>query len=117
MTDFELDRTLLPTVTDTVTVRTLADGATDQTLATERTYQLEAGDQIWVGLSSVTVQRGDRYSGTEQVLRLSNYGGDVFRSALIEMVRHQISAAADESSEFCRKRAADFLEELRAVLA
>jgi len=113
----DLTRTLLPVVTDTVSTRTHTDSSTDETLVTERQYQLEDADQVWLGLSSLTVQRGDRYSGTEQTLRVSNYSGDSFRSAILQMVREQKRNATDQSSDYCKERAASFLADLKALLA
>jgi hypothetical protein len=112
--------TLLPVTTLTATERQRpAEPAPEVSTVMERTYRLEPTDRVWLGLSSLIVERGNRYSdGLEETLRVENYGEDLIRAAVLQLVR-EMQRQADPKSDagdFCRARAVSFLADLTQAL-
>ena len=105
-------------ITTTTTERDYADGnppASEFLVETE--YRLEETDQVWIGLSSVTVTRGSRYDdGEEYTLKIGDYSSDPMKKAIIALVHEMKRQAEDNSSEFCQNRATSFLTDLRSAL-
>lgn len=117
MTDHQ---TLKPIVTETVETRQHpSDTEPDTRIWCESNYAMEETDSLWIGLSGMTLQRGSRYSGVEETLRVNNYSGEMFGDAVLDLVA-EMKRQADPGSgagEFCRCRAVAFLDKLRAAVA
>lgn len=114
------DQTLKPIITQTVETRQHpSDTEPDTRIWCESNYAMEETDSLWLGLSGMTLQRGSRYSGVEETLRVNNYSGEMFGDAILELVAEMKRQAAPDSGagDFCRSRAAAFLEKLRAAVA
>lgn len=112
--------TLLPITTLTATERQHpSDPAPQTSTVLERTYRLESADRVWLGLSCLIVERGNEYSdGIRETLRVENYGEDLLRAAVLQLVR-EMQRQADPKSDagdFCRARAASFLADLRQTV-
>lgn len=116
----DIRATLAPVITRTVETRQHpASSEPDQLVWCERNYRLEESDEVWFGLSGLTVQRGCRYSGMEETLRINNYSAELFGEAVLRLVAElQRDARPDGcASDFCRARAVAFLAKLRAAVA
>jgi hypothetical protein len=82
----------------------------------ETSYRLEKGDDIALFLSSLIVTRGCRYNGTEETVRIENYGEDLFRSAIIKLICEMQVTAISSDSDYLKSRAADFIAEIKNIL-
>jgi hypothetical protein len=110
---------LQPVITETTITRSdLRDCEpyTETQKLKQTAYTLERDDEISLFLSSVIITRGSRYGGTEETLRVENYGEDLFRSAIVKLIREMKTTAVDSDSEFLKSRAASFIEEIRSAL-
>jgi hypothetical protein len=107
---------LRPVTTETVQTRSYNDGNNpDVTRSVETVYRIAESDTVWLGLGSVAVQRGDRYSGTEETVKLEIYSSDVFKHAVLQLVRDQQRYSREETG-YLWERADSFLADLRAAL-
>lgn len=109
---------LRPIVTTTTTQRDYADdNPPTSDSVTETEYRLSENDQVWLGLSSITFTRGNRYNdGEEYILRVGDYSSDPMKQAIFTLVHEMKRQADDNSSEFCQDRAISFLADLRSAL-
>jgi hypothetical protein len=110
---------LRPKITTTTTQRDYLDDnpPINETLK-ETHYDLVDDDQVHLGLSSVSVRRGNRFNdGEEHELRIANYSQDIIGKAIVCLVLEMKRQAEDNSSEFCQARATSFLSDLRSALA
>lgn len=117
-TAFFLMIPLLPKITTTTTQRDYPDDNPPirETLK-ETHYDLADDDEVHLGLSSVTVRRGNRFNdGEEHELRVANYSQDVMGKAIVRLVLEMKRQTNDNSSEFCQNRAISFLADLRSAL-
>lgn len=107
---------LRPVTTETVQTRSHNDGhSADVTRSVETVYRLAETDTVWLGLGSVAVQRGDRYNGTEETVKLEIYSSDVFKHAILQLVRDQQRYSRDETG-LLKDRADSFLADLDTAL-
>jgi heterodisulfide reductase subunit B len=110
---------LHPVTTETTINRTHVrdcEPCTDTQKLKETRYILEKDDEISLYLSSLIVTRGCRYNGTEETLRLENYGEDLFKSAIIKLICEMQATAIRGDSDYLKSRATDFIAEIRNVL-
>jgi len=109
---------LLPKITTTTTQRDYPDDNPPirETLK-ETHYDLVDDDEVHLGLSSVSVRRGNRFNdGEEHELRIANYSQDIIGKAAIRLVLEMKRQAKDDSSGFIQDRAISFLRDLRCAL-
>lgn len=107
---------LRPIVTTTTTSRDYLDGNTPETqTVTETNYRMESADTVWLSLGGLTVSRGDRYQGKEEILKVENYSADLFRSAVLGLVSDQLRNSRTETGHL-KDRADSFLGALRDLL-
>ena len=109
---------LRPKITTTTTQRDYADdNPPTSDSVTETEYRLDENDRIWIGLSSITFTRGNRYDdGEEYILRVGDYSSDPMKQAVLALVHEMKRQANDNSSEFHQNRAISFLADLRSAL-
>lgn len=112
------DLTLQPIVVTTRTERQHpGEPAPDCTAVVETSYRLNETDTLWLGLGSLTVTRGDRYSGTEEVLRVEIYSSDRIGNAICALIVDQLGHLRNETpGSFLRDRAEAFLQRVRDLL-
>ena len=112
------DLTLQPIVVTTRTERQHpGDPAPDCTAVVETSYRLNETDTLWLGLGSLTVTRGDRYAGTEEVLRVEIYSCDRIRDAICALIIDQRGYLKTEKpGSFLRDRAESFFQRMRDLL-
>ena len=105
-------------VTTTTTEKNYHNPADDSvTKRIETAYRLDTTDRVHLGYAAISVERGNVFGpdGCEHTVVLHNYSQDLIAEAALALIRRAVSEL-DDTSDFSRNRARDFVERVAAIL-
>jgi hypothetical protein len=105
--------------TTTTTEKNYHDSSEDSvSKRTETSYKLHDTDRVFMGYHSISFERGNAFDpedGSEHTVTLHNYSEDLIAEAALALLRRAVSEL-DDTSEFSRNRARNFLDRVTAIL-